>query len=856
MAPGKDIQVLFNEKEKTIDKVLAENIAFFLDKLSTEHEVGNFNSPLQIDLAKNYFKERALRLQYEKINRLLDAGKVEEAIEANENNIIIESGLSDFYNPFNDEEIKSYLSEDTKGGIFRLPGAVGDLIGEFNRNNLIAFTGIEKRGKCNVAGTLVLLPNGSYKKIEDIVRDKDEKIVCLNETNYRFEESIITDWMDQGVQPAFEIKTKTGRSIGLTIEHPLLTPVGVWKKLKDLKVGDFIAVPNQLNFFGDKSMPSCKIRLLAYLIADGCFRSTAITFSKLDPETRIDFEECVNEMGDSVKWVNKNREAMIVNAPERKWKHGSKIKKFIKDCGLSNKLSRDKEMPNCIFELPKEQLAEFLNILFTCDGSIFKSGIDYCSSNKNLAFSVFRLLLRFGIVSKIRFKDNDFAGAWVVEIKDVKNILLFCKEIGFSFNKKKRMQNLIVEFEKKKQKSFLDKVPNSLGLKIKKELEKICDGKSLSPKESLGGQRWKAACFELGRGNDIMKVSLDGVGIDSPTISKHLYADVIWDKIESITPIGERQTYDLEVAQHHNFVANDIVVHNSWWLQECVFQALNNNLCVAWFSFEMNKQQTKERIYSATTAMQTEKTNDIVFPIFDCEHNQKGICSSRKRTNQINNLLAGLEPGQFPIYYNFPKYKACTECRGTRDYKAAVWFDTQKNDETLDYKNLTKKATWLKGNQNLRIKNYPSFSAGSEELRRDIKELIASGFIPDVIITDYLDIQRREQSSSEREGILKLWQQAKRLTAEYNVVHITADQANAAARTQKSLKQTNFSDDKRKDGVLDIRIGLNQTDDEKERGIMRLNVLYKRMGKSVVSKEVIVLQCLELGQVCLDSEWV
>jgi DNA polymerase-3 subunit alpha len=39
--------------------------------------------------------------------------------------------------------------------------------------------------------------------------------------------------------------------------------------------------------------------------------------------------------------------------------------------------------------------------------------------------------------------------------------------------------------------------------------------------------------------------------------------DVLWDRVVSIEPAGEQRTYDLEIADTHNFVANDIVVHNS-----------------------------------------------------------------------------------------------------------------------------------------------------------------------------------------------------------------------------------------------------------------------------------------------------
>ncbi len=39
--------------------------------------------------------------------------------------------------------------------------------------------------------------------------------------------------------------------------------------------------------------------------------------------------------------------------------------------------------------------------------------------------------------------------------------------------------------------------------------------------------------------------------------------DVYWDPIVSIEPLGEAEVYDLTVEDHHNFVANNIIVHNS-----------------------------------------------------------------------------------------------------------------------------------------------------------------------------------------------------------------------------------------------------------------------------------------------------
>jgi error-prone DNA polymerase len=38
---------------------------------------------------------------------------------------------------------------------------------------------------------------------------------------------------------------------------------------------------------------------------------------------------------------------------------------------------------------------------------------------------------------------------------------------------------------------------------------------------------------------------------------------VCWDRVIAVEPVGGRETYDLEIEGDHNFLANDLVVHNS-----------------------------------------------------------------------------------------------------------------------------------------------------------------------------------------------------------------------------------------------------------------------------------------------------
>ncbi len=46
-------------------------------------------------------------------------------------------------------------------------------------------------------------------------------------------------------------------------------------------------------------------------------------------------------------------------------------------------------------------------------------------------------------------------------------------------------------------------------------------------------------------------------------IAAREFPELFWDEITSITPLGEEDVYDATVEDVHNFVANDIIVHNS-----------------------------------------------------------------------------------------------------------------------------------------------------------------------------------------------------------------------------------------------------------------------------------------------------
>jgi replicative DNA helicase len=51
--------------------------------------------------------------------------------------------------------------------------------------------------------------------------------------------------------------------------------------------------------------------------------------------------------------------------------------------------------------------------------------------------------------------------------------------------------------------------------------------------------------------------------VDSDYLKRLAQSDIYWDEILSIEPDGETEVFDLTVDRVHNFIANDIIVHNS-----------------------------------------------------------------------------------------------------------------------------------------------------------------------------------------------------------------------------------------------------------------------------------------------------
>lgn len=298
----------------------------------------------------------------------------------------------------------------------------------------------------------------------------------------------------------------------------------------------------------------------------------------------------------------------------------------------------------------------------------------------------------------------------------------------------------------------------------------------------------------------------------------------------------------------------------SWVLMELAYQAITQKCNVAFFSTgDMTEEEITERIHVRLAKKSNRKRycGEVRVPCADCMLNQDGACSRPKRTCDVD-----LEDS-LPIDTEAPDgYEPCTFCRGrSKCYLPAVFYQTQYIEEPLTWREGVKRGRRfdrLRKKKHMRLKFFPNSTMTVGDMEQQLNQWATfEGFVPDVIVVDYADIMDKEPGEADfRQKENERWKKLRSLNQRWNVCFITATQADA--KSYKASRQTmdNFSEDKRKYGHVTAFYALNQTEQEKARGLMRVGTLALRADDFNPLKEVTLLTCLSKGQIHVDSLFI
>jgi len=99
----------------------------------------------------------------------------------------------------------------------------------------------------------------------------------------------------QGELPCVSIKTYGGRDIKAAYDHPILTADG-WVKAKDIIENQYLALMHKAKIQSATSRSIDEFRLAGYLIGDGCLAGHACNITNTDPEYIEDIIGCLKRL--------------------------------------------------------------------------------------------------------------------------------------------------------------------------------------------------------------------------------------------------------------------------------------------------------------------------------------------------------------------------------------------------------------------------------------------------------------------------------------------------------------------------------------------------------------------------------
>lgn len=239
-----------------------------------------------------------------------------------------------------------------------------------------------RTGKCISEDSLILdYKTGEQITAKELYERQKANLVTLTE-DYKLTGNFTNCIFDNGIKDVYRVTTSSGRYIDATGNHPLFTGKG-WTEIDDLQKGQLIAIPQSLNYFGNK---------------------------EIDVDTINSFVRIINESNQKT-------------IPKEIFQTTKK--------NISIFLSRLYATDGWAYSSDKKKR---------------RIEIGYCSVSEQLIRDIQHLLLRFGINShiqkkRVKYKD-DIRIAYQLLIYRKKDAIKFCNEIGI-YGKEEAINKLL-----------------------------------------------------------------------------------------------------------------------------------------------------------------------------------------------------------------------------------------------------------------------------------------------------------------------------------------------------------------------------------------------------------------------------
>lgn len=283
----------------------------------------------------------------------------------------------------------------------------------------ILYTGGRAIGKCQPSNARIYTSEG-YKTIAELIKRKYFITYALT-PEMTIEQRRAIAVFDK-YSNVYKLITENGYEFNATKNHPILTPDG-YRLLGDLKIGDSVAVATQLpHISNSEALQWYELRLLGYVILAGLWRVE----SPIKPRYRkiaAELEVIADEM--LINWhkdFDGNYKFIRKPGP---FPHP--ITSLLKETGLYHPMRQygARSIPDIIKMERLENIAVFIEALYSQYGELSTQEVSINVPNKQFAFDLQELLLRFEIETKIIDKGNQ----WQVITLDYRAVYRFFQKL-------------------------------------------------------------------------------------------------------------------------------------------------------------------------------------------------------------------------------------------------------------------------------------------------------------------------------------------------------------------------------------------------------------------------------------------
>jgi replicative DNA helicase len=425
--------------------------------------------------------------------------------------------------------------------------------------------------ECVTGDTRVMLADGTRAPIRSLVGQTPQVVSVSAEGRVR---SAVSDLVwPVGVRSTLRIGLASGRVLRCTENHRLRA-LWDWKEAGELRVGDRLAIARRVpEPVQAQTWPEHEVILLAHLVGDGSYlRRQPLRYTTASEANSRAVVQAAEALGSTVKrHPGRGRWHQLVIAGNGNRWHPKGVGKWLKELGIFDQRSRAKRLPAGVFQLANRQLALFLRHLWATDGSITiaKSGrsrIYFATSSEALVRDVAALLLRFGIVARIRHVGCGSGEGWfTADVSGSSQQKVFLQEIGAFGDQafqgravEKLLANVV-------DNTNVDTLPTEVFDYIRARM-----GEQGISHRRMAGLRGTAyggnAHFTFAPSRQTL---LDYAGIlGDPRLELIANDDLFWDRVVSVEPAGDEEVFDLTVPGDACWLADGIVSHNSGAIEQ------------------------------------------------------------------------------------------------------------------------------------------------------------------------------------------------------------------------------------------------------------------------------------------------